>query len=321
MPVEAPTVTWLLSVKNSMPHLRHALLSIAAQTYKHAEILARDDGSTDGTLEELQRWIPSQIPGRIYSGPSSGLGASLAFLVQEATTELCVRMDGDDISHPDRLKKQVEYMFAHPEVSALGTWMNIIDDDGIGTEETWEYPSDDAEVRWTTRWICRLNHPSVMFRRSRVLAAGNYDNVKNEDAELWIRLCPTGEMYSLPQPLLLYRRHGASETGKVTDFYPAQRALAIHSAARLFPGLRSNEALDLWLVTHPQYLESSGPVKVKHLFELSNAAKRLARLCGKPHNYFQETSLYRDQMYWLRRKLLRQWGLLRIIDLRHAGMG
>jgi glycosyltransferase involved in cell wall biosynthesis len=309
-----PKVTWLLPVKNAMPHLQYALVSIASQTYKHAEILARDDGSTDGTLDELHRWIPSRIPGRICSGPTLGVGRSLKFLVEQAETELCARMDGDDVSHPDRLRMQVEHMLAHPEVSALGTWINIIGADGIGTEEIWHYPTDDAEVRWVSRWMCQLNHPSVMFRRSRVLAAGNYANVNNEDGELWIRLSLTGEMYSLPKPLVLYRRHDLSKTGRVTDFYGEEAAA--HESAYLFPGLSGQQALELWRLTHPHRIEDSGPVKIRHLLQLARAAKRFAKVCGKPDRYFQVTSTYKDQMYWLRRKLLRRWGLHRVTDLR-----
>ena len=317
--IPKPKVTWLLSAKNGMPHLPYALLSIVAQSYKNAEILARDDGSTDGTLEELHRWIPSRMPGRVYAGPAWGAGASLAFLVNECTTELCAVMDADDVSHPDRVEKQVNYMVAHPNASALGTWVNIIGEDGIGTEQTWDCPTSDAQARWRTRWMSGLNHPSVMLRRSAVLAAGNYSNLpRSLDSELWIRLCITGEICNLPEPLLLYRRHDTSATGAITNFYPDQLTVARHAARHLFPGLSPEDALELWQVTHPNGLEVSGPVKAKHLFWLSRSAKRLARLCGKPDDYFQQAPLYKEQIYWLRRKLLRRWGFQKLLDLRHS---
>jgi glycosyltransferase involved in cell wall biosynthesis len=313
-----PQVTWIMTIQNGMPYLPYALLSIAVQSYRNAQILVRDDGSTDGTLEELQRWIPGRIPGRIVSGPALGVALSLAFLVEHATTEFCARMDADDICHPDRLRKQVEHIMTRPAVSALGSWVSIIDDSGIGTEEIWEYPVEDALVRWRSRWIAGLNHPSVLFRRSRVLAAGNYANVRSEDGELWIRLSSTGEIYNLPEPLLLYRRFKASKTGKFSDFYQGQLAAAKHAAAHLFPGVPREDAVELWQVTHPNKIETSGPVKIKHLLQLASSAKALARLCGKPENYFQSTWLYRDQMYWLKRKLLTRYGLVRLMDLRHS---
>src|SRR5579863_7830623 len=108
--LEKLPVTWLISTKQSMPFLPLTLESIANQTYRNQKILAWDDCSTDGSLEELRRWIPSRIPGRIFAGKSLRLGPCLAYLVEQADTELCARIDGDDIAYPHRLERQVAYM-------------------------------------------------------------------------------------------------------------------------------------------------------------------------------------------------------------------
>src|SRR5438270_212199 len=102
-------VTWLMPVKNGMPHLPATLQSIEAQTYQNWEVLVWDNGSTDGTLEELQRWIPSRLPGRIVSAEPLSLGTSLARLVEAAETELCARIDADDVNYRERLEKQEEF--------------------------------------------------------------------------------------------------------------------------------------------------------------------------------------------------------------------
>jgi|GEM_PF-6571817 len=93
-----------------MPYLPETLASVEAQTYTNWEVLALDDGSTDSTLEELKKWIPSRLPGRVIAGESAGVGAALARLVKECTTELCARIDGDDINMPERLEKQVGFL-------------------------------------------------------------------------------------------------------------------------------------------------------------------------------------------------------------------
>lgn len=112
MPQQA-CVTWLMSVRNGMPYVSETLASIAAQTYANHKILVWDDCSTDGTLEVLRKWVPDCIPGHIFAGHSLRLGPSLAFLVEQADTELCARIDADDISLPDRLEKQVAFLAAH----------------------------------------------------------------------------------------------------------------------------------------------------------------------------------------------------------------
>ncbi len=136
MTEQAP-ITWLLATKNSMPYLTATLESIATQTYRNHKVLAWDDCSTDGSLEELERWIPHRIPGRIFSGQSKRLGPCLAFLLEQADTELCARIDGDDVNLPTRLERQVEVMLKNPAIGVLGSYLEVIDGEGkhvdIGT--------------------------------------------------------------------------------------------------------------------------------------------------------------------------------------------
>ncbi len=54
-------VTWLVPVKDGMPYLPETLASIEAQTYRNWQILSWDNGSTDGTVAELHKWIPSRM--------------------------------------------------------------------------------------------------------------------------------------------------------------------------------------------------------------------------------------------------------------------
>ena len=109
-------VTWLLPVLNAMPHLRDTLASMADQSWHLHHVIAWDNGSSDGSVEELRRWIPHRLPGRIVTDRPAGLGASLAAMVELADTELCARIDSDDVNEPDRLRAQVELMTGRPEV-------------------------------------------------------------------------------------------------------------------------------------------------------------------------------------------------------------
>lgn len=310
-------VTWIMPVKNGMPYLPLTLESIANQTYSNHSIIVWDNGSTDGTVEELRRWIPARIPGVIVTGRAMSVGRSLAALVETAGTELCARIDADDINEPTRLEKQVAHMLAHPEVVALGSQVRLIDAQGTPTGGPWECPSNDAEVRWLTRWQSGLTHPAVMFRKSAVLLAGNYADVESEDCELWIRLCPFGEIYSLPEVLLSYRRHLGSISGPYTDFFAGQLRSARNAAPHLFPGMPPEEALALWRITHPQRMHQPGEVRLRQIFAFSRAAALLASRSRKPQNYFKHTATYQAQLYWLRKNLLQRYGLAKLAALRH----
>lgn len=309
-------VTWIMPLKNGMPYLPLTLESIANQTYKNHSLLVWDNGSTDGTVEELRRWIPSRIPGIIVTNRVMSVGRSLAALVEAAGTELCARIDADDINAPVRLEEQVAHVLAHPQVVALGSQVTIIDSKGNPTGERWECPTDDAEARWRARWQAPLTHPATLFRRSAVLRAGNYADIAGEDSELWIRLSRLGEIYSLPDVLLHYRRHPRSITGSCTDFFAGQLGGARHAASHLFPGFGPEQALALWRLTHPQRIgKQTGPIHAKDILQLSRAAAQLARECGKSDNYFKNTGTYRAQAYWFRRNFLHRHGLLKLANV------
>lgn len=322
---EQPPVTWLMPVKNGMPYLTATLDSIANQTYRNHKILVRNDGSTDGTLEELERWIPSRIPGQIFTGSSWGVGRSLAFLIEQADTELCARIDGDDINRTDRLEKQVEFMLRHPQAGVVGSRVTCIDENGAPLEE-YDHDTDDADIRWLMRYACRICHPSAMLRRSAVLAAGNYRSVKYEDSDLWIRMIRIAEMANVPERLLFYRYYPSSVTGAIRDWLPVLRQTAVLHASSLFPGISDPErALDLWDATVPLQvtwrLENTHPVRFRHLREFKRSAVLQAREVGKPDDYFASTKIFQEQYWILRRRFLERLGLSPLLRLRDRAAG
>lgn len=211
----APPVTWLLPVRNGMPYLGETLATIEQQTYRNWQVLAWDNGSTDGTVEELHRWIPHRLPGQVVSDRPTALGEARARLVQEAPTELCAWIDADDLNTADRLALQVEFLAAHPKVAAVGGQILLVDDCNrvIGTDQT--FPTRDCDI--VPDMLCgpSMAQPAVLFRRSAVLGVGNYRNigpVNVEDYDLWLRLSTRYQLANLPVPVLRYRVHERSST-------------------------------------------------------------------------------------------------------------
>lgn len=308
-----------MSVKNTMPFLRETLASVESQTYQDHQLFVWDDCSTDGTLEELQRWIPNRIPGRIYAGESKRLGASLAYLVEQSPSELCARIDGDDINFPTRLEQQVAFMLAHPTVGMTGGQVDIIDETGEVQEDGqgWTYATDDASLRWRSRWQAQFCHPTVMFRRSVILSAGNYRDVReSEDFDLWLRVAEVTEVSNLPDRVLKYRRSRTSATGRIVEFLPYEREVARSNAERLFPNIRNRaRAMDLWEATHPLYPHK--PSRFRHLIELKNAAIAFAQKAGKPRDYFVNTLVFQQQYESLKTRFYRRNGLVPLRNLWH----
>ena len=312
-----PPVTWLISVKNSMPYLTEALGSIAAQTYRNHSVLIWDDCSTDGSLEELQRWIPSRLPGKIFTGRTALHGASLAFLVEQADTEFCARMDGDDVCLPQRLEKQVAFLQEHAEVGLVGAFNEVfVENSDVRYRES--RPTGDADIRWATKWSSQFCHPTVVFRRQAVLDAGNYPgDIRWEEGPLFMRMTRITEMRNIPECLLRYRRHPGNGTFGETDYISIEREVALHSGKHVFPAFPSQgEFFAFWQATHPKLFGKQLPVQWKFKKILKQMAIRAAREAGKPDDYFQNTRLYQDQQYNLRRCWMLNRGLGPLIQLR-----
>jgi len=210
----APSVTWLLPVKNGMPYLPETLASIAAQTCKDYQVLAWDDGSTDDTIAELKSWIPSRLPGRVVVDRPTGLGASLAKMVVIAETEFCARIDADDVNLATRLETQLAFLRRNPDIAVVGSQVIRIDEAGCEYEQYFSLPlkHDDIVHRMLYAWV--MWHPTVLFRREAILAAGNYRNWDPciEDYDLWMRVAVTHKLANLDECLVKYRVRATNVT-------------------------------------------------------------------------------------------------------------
>ncbi|MBV9848917.1 MAG: glycosyltransferase [Armatimonadetes bacterium] len=229
----SPRVTWLLPIKNGMPYLPQTLASIEAQTYPNWEVLAWDNGSTDETVSVLREWIPARLPGRIVTGHPMGLGASLGEMVKQCRTEFCARIDADDINVPERLERQVAFLCAHPDVAVVGSQMDLIDGDGNCRGKADALPLRHADIVHFNLHGNGMAHPTVMFRRSAVLEAGNYRDVgpvNVEDYDLWLRMSARHQLANLDVPLVRYRIHDKS----VTQIAIAQNKLLDAMDARFY---------------------------------------------------------------------------------------
>jgi len=208
----AGSVSIVLPVYNAAFTLKECLVSILGQTLQDWVLLAVDDGSADGSADVLQEFERRDERIRVLSPGRIGLVAAINLGYAAATTELVARMDADDIMHPDRLRKQAEYLRAHPGTEVLGTRVRIFPDDAV-----------DAGYREYLRWqnACLtptqiadniyvespLANPSVMWRRSVFERHGPYrDGRFPEDYEFWLRLHAAGvQMAKLPEILLDWR--------------------------------------------------------------------------------------------------------------------
>ena len=111
MKTSTPLVSVLISVHNDEKNIRNAINSILDQTYDNIEILIIDDASTDNSFNEIQTTIKGKKKVMCFQNKENvGLTKNLNFLIKNSQGELIARQDSDDISHPDRIEKQVKHL-------------------------------------------------------------------------------------------------------------------------------------------------------------------------------------------------------------------
>jgi glycosyltransferase involved in cell wall biosynthesis len=226
-------VTVQMPVFNGARHLNAAIKSILAQTYTNFEFLIIDDGSTDNSLELLKSF--EAIDGRIklISRENRGLGQTQFQLATSARGTYIAQLDQDDVAHPDRLAKQVNYLIAHPEVVCVGSAYQIIDEHGRLLTAL-NPPTADAEIQLLNlKGHCAILHPSAMMRKNALDAIGGYNPEFNTavDIDLWLRLGEFGKLANMSDILVKYRLHKNSASELTGDVQRMEARLACERAA------------------------------------------------------------------------------------------
>lgn len=202
-----PSATVLMAVYNSEKLLSGSLESVLGQTHDDFELLVVDDASTDDTLAIVQEYALRDDRITVLRNESNlGLGACLAAGVEAAQGEVIVRIDADDHCFPDRLERQLCFLREHPDVDVVGGAAIEIND--AGREGGRRRMPEMHEEIVRSIWACPFVHPTVAFRRQRILDVGNYDARlrRRQDYELWFRCAKAGlRFHNLQEPVIYYR--------------------------------------------------------------------------------------------------------------------
>lgn len=215
--VSVVPVSVLLSLysREKPQYLREALSSIMEQTAMPAEVVMVLDGPVGddlrGVLDEFSRRGGDAPDFRIVRlDKNMGLGRALSEGLRHCGNELVARMDTDDVMMPHRMAEQYRYMASHPEIAVCGAWIDefVVQEDGSRhVVSTRRLPVEHDDIFNFGKGRSPMNHPVVMFRKSRVEAAGGYEHFPLfEDYYLWVRMLCRGEKFhNLPESLLWFR--------------------------------------------------------------------------------------------------------------------
>ncbi len=212
--VKSPLISVLMPCYNTVDTLGEALGSLKHQTLTDFELIAVDDGSTDGTLQLLKDWSTVEPRLRILDQSHQGIINTLNHGLEACRATYIARMDSDDRSHPERLEKQFSFLEGNPQIALVACQVAGFPPgqvrEGFKIYMDWQNALlGDADIRREMFVESPLAHPSVTFRREWIERVGGYfENGWAEDYDLWLRLYLAGAHFAkLPEILLEWREH------------------------------------------------------------------------------------------------------------------
>lgn len=233
-----PRVSVIITFRNGLPWILHAIDSVVAQSFTDWELVLIDDGSSDGSTGAIIAKFGKPPNFRILRSPPKGRGCALNQALEEAQGEWIANLDADDLFHPDKLKMQVEAA-SHTDKQSIVCTKSIV----IGEQESVFWPDimQPHDISDISRRMLRrnnVNHSSVLVCREFLKKIGGYDEKRRSqfDYELWLRVLHSGgRVQELLAPLTAKRIHAhqSFEAGPRFRYVWSSLLLQLHFARKL----------------------------------------------------------------------------------------
>jgi glycosyltransferase involved in cell wall biosynthesis len=211
---QTPKVSVFMPVYNAGNFLHEAIESILCQTFKDFEFLIVNDGSSDQSESIIRSYNDERI--KLINNPKNlGLIASLNIGLDLCQGEYIVRMDQDDISMPERIAHQIEFMDRNPQFGLIGSWFEDFGEH-IESKEV-RYSTDDIEIRLRHLYQTHISHPTAVIRNSiirKFKIQFDPDFIHGEDYNCWVTISQFCKLSNFPEVLVRKRDHPTNITNK-----------------------------------------------------------------------------------------------------------
>jgi glycosyltransferase involved in cell wall biosynthesis len=231
-----------MPVYNGGDYLKSAIKSILDQTYRDFEFLIINDCSTDNSLDTIRSFNDPRIlvhTNEVNMGQTKSLNVGLRL----ARGKYVVINDADDLSLPQRIEKQLDFIQKHPEYPVVGTSCFIIDRFGK-IKRIFRRPTDSREILLQILSDTPLTHGSVIMEKDVILSQGGYNEDFRicQDYELWSSLIRRGyRVANIPDMMVMIRTYADSISFKERD------AQTIENGKTLLANVKSMTNLDISL--------------------------------------------------------------------------
>ncbi|MBK4988943.1 glycosyltransferase [Pseudomonas sp. S36] len=264
MSAEQTLVTVIIASYNHGPYIEQSILSVLNQTYPHIELLVIDDGSSDDSVERIQR-LQAQHGFDFRVQRNKGLTQTLNDAIARAKGELIAPFGSDDIMMPDRIAIQVQYMADKPEVGICAGNIELIDAQGeLFPEARQRRDVPFRRLDFEDMFLERKPYPpapTLLIRREALQKVGGFDpDVRLEDLMIELKVTHAGYFIDgLSVVMARYRKH-ASNTYKNHRFM-------IDNILRTYAKFKD----------HPAYEEVKFKALNSMFLKVANRDRKLAR--------------------------------------------
>lgn len=259
-----PLVSVIIASYNHGPYIEKSIQSVLDQTYPHIELLVIDDGSTDDSVERIQRL--QAVHGFDFKvQKNQGLTRTLNDGIARSHGELIATFGSDDIMMPDRIAIQVAHMADKPEVGICAGNIELIDSNGdLFPEKRQRRDTPFRRSDFEDMFLERKPYPpapTLLFRREALEKVGGFDpSIRLEDLYIELKITHAGYVIDgLPVVMAQYRKHA-------TNSYKNHRFM-IESILRIYAHFSD----------HPAYEEVKFKALNSMFLKVANRDRKLAR--------------------------------------------
>jgi hypothetical protein len=208
-PLNGPLVSVVMPVRNMERFLGESIESIRAQSFRDFELIVLDFGSTDKSKAIVSSHTALDSRIRLHEVRGHDLAEARNAGCSVAQGRYIAVQDADDISLPDRLMMEVDFMESHPEIGLLGGLPEWMDSTGNKLFVP-SFPTDEQEIKSALPIYFPFCHSSLLIRMEVFHSVGGYRPVMTQahDYDLVLRISELFRCASLPQVVVKYRVHG-----------------------------------------------------------------------------------------------------------------
>jgi len=263
-----PLVSVIMPVYNAKRYVLAAVDSILGQSFADLELIIVDDCSTDGSWELVSKIRDPRVK-VLRQASNMGYPHAMNLGIEAAKGRFIARMDADDVSHPDRIETEVNFLEDHPDVAFVGTTSYWLTPGGKALKR-WD-PRFNVDSEWVVEtWDTVMNgtrmytDPTVVALKDDICSVGRYRTYSRtgQDVDLWLRLLEAKpQAVTIMRPL--YGRRlvpemitfavGTRERNKVVRLLAEERKRtgsdAVMRGELVSVSLDSNPTSDEWLLS------------------------------------------------------------------------